>query len=113
MAVCTGLADGLIEDGIAVNRYQKPKPITPEDLMGFMRARSINASCPRCPVVDWRIMESDETRGLAWSIMDGSGTLTSNILPVIPLICRNCGYVWPIARQTVESWMDSRGDNDA
>lgn len=90
--------------------YRKPKPIDAPELLAFMREKKINASCPRCPSIDWRIMESDDARGLAISILDGDGNVTTNILPIIPIICRNCGYVWPIARQTVEEWMEERTD---
>ena len=91
-------------------KHRKPVPISEQDMIAFMRERKINASCPRCPTTSWRVIESEEGRGAGWQMYTSDGKLSLSVLPVVPLVCQNCGYVWPIARQVIEDWMGERAD---
>lgn len=87
---------------------RKPIPISADDLFEYMKAKKVDVSCPRCPSTDWQMMETDGSRGVALPVLGGDGVITAAILPVLPIICRNCGFLWPVARQKIEEWMALR-----
>lgn len=94
--------------GCQMVEKRKPVPISADVLLAYMTDKKVDVSCPRCPSTDWQMMETEDSRGVALSVLGGDGATTSNILPVVPLVCRNCGLLWPVARQKIEEWMAQR-----
>ncbi|WP_155394083.1 hypothetical protein [Xanthomonas albilineans] len=91
-----------------MNHSNKPTPISADDLLAFMKAKNVNLQCPRCPATDWQMVESEESRGVALPVLGDDGVTKSDILPIMPIVCRNCGFVWAVARQRVQEWMEEK-----
>lgn len=73
--------------------------------MAFFKAKQVNPKCPHCPKVQWEVIERQDGRGVALSVLGDDGRPNGSIVPVVPVVCGNCGYMWSIARQVVQEWM--------
>ena len=94
--------------------YRVPAPLSESDILAFMNDRGVRPTCPHCPKIDWQVAESADARGVALPVLSAEGAIApAMIFPVIPLTCRNCGYVWPIARQVVEEWVVEKREHGA
>lgn len=92
-------------------------PITMAQLMEFMKDRHVVEECPQCGQNNWSRMPFTPTTG---SIDNASGvglsTLTDTssmdpagtYLPMLALLCLNCGYLRQFVWAVVEEWKKGR-----
>lgn len=84
--------------------------LTEQDLQQFFAERGKNWKCEVCEHSAWAFGELGNTYQTL-----GTGNKGSNILgphvPLVIVVCTNCGYVRPFARNLIAQWKQSQGGN--
>jgi hypothetical protein len=78
------------------------------ELSQFLAAKKVSTKCPHCSSDNWLMMEGGDIRGLALPTMGTNSKPSPRFMPVMPLVCTNCGYFWPIVRGNVQEWLEER-----
>lgn len=72
----------------------KPVPPVPLELMeAHIADKGADSPCEACGQKDWLVFTGPNLRGCALSAVDGTGftTLNGQNVPVMPVMCKNCG----------------------
>ncbi|WIG56152.1 MAG: hypothetical protein OJF61_001940 [Rhodanobacteraceae bacterium] len=89
-------------------------------LMEFMADRHVAAECPQCGQDNWaRAPMTPETKsidnavGVGLPMIDDRSVLSvHSYIPMLALLCLNCGYLRQFAWGVVEDWKKERAQND-
>lgn len=96
------------------------EPITIAELMQFMQDRHVKAECPQCGQNNWTRLPAppgttnlDNSTGVGLSITNDKSTvdLGGSYLPMLALMCLNCGYLRQFTWAIVEIWKHGRTKN--
>lgn len=89
-----------------------PVILTAERVSAFLAARKVRMVCPMCSASDWTAMEDADNLGFLVYTQSPQGNQGGKTLPLIALICKNCHYVWWMARRPVEVWSQEQHDGN-
>ena len=89
-----------------------PIEIPAERMMAFLAAKNANIECPVCKTKEWTNMEDADNLGFVIHSQSPSGVPGGKILPVMMLVCKNCHYIWAVARRPVEKWIQEHPDGN-
>ena len=81
--------------------------ITSDQIADFFADKSISAECPSCGQNNWNTCtEISGDIPVLFSLSDTLDLrLGPNAIPLIALICNNCGFVRSHARQVIYDWL--------
>lgn len=88
-------------DGETVRAVSIPS----DKLLAFLQAKNVKPNCPMCATADWVHMEDEDNHGFLIYSQARDGSMGPKNLPLIAMVCRNCNYLWLVARLPVEAWL--------
>ncbi len=85
--------------------------LTPKHIQLFIEEKWRNMKCPRCEQVTWQVGEAPDFKGLiALGDDDASaiGAVGQHFLPVIWVLCTNCGHLEWIGTKVIRRWISEK-----
>jgi hypothetical protein len=91
-----------VKDASDTRPVDRPS-ISAEDLGRFWSSQGIDSKCKECRKEDWIGEGMDETSpSIAYFRRGGP---ISKSIPLLVLVCSNCGCVRPFSRIVIEDWL--------
>lgn len=80
--------------------------LTNDDIADFLAAAGANPSCGICGQNNWFLNQEDAARTamILKNSADGSFTIPPAHIPIIWMVCNNCGNLRMHSREVIEQW---------
>ena len=83
------------------------RTLTREDLMRFFAAKNLRPMCPECGLNDWTFSGLDRGAPAFMLVEELPGARSiDNHLPVVMLICNNCGHLRCFHKNVILTWIE-------
>lgn len=101
-------------------RPTERQPISVAEVFEFMHARKVHLECPECGKNQWGRLpiatdtESlDNISGVALHVIDDKSAIDpiGAYIPMVAMMCRNCGYIRQFMWGMIEDWKRERAKN--
>lgn len=80
------------------------------EIVRYLVDKKIHSNCTSCGLTDpqWTIQAEDREngQGIAMTMSISGHNITMSGLPMVPLICQNCGYIKFYSAEMILEWVD-------